>query len=152
MEKRTLTGVVLVAVAALFGGAAFAQFAKTEDAVKYRQSAMFLVGQHFTRVGAVVKGEAPHEKDVFANNTALVDTLIKLPWDAFMVTGSDKGSSMKPEALAQKDKFMALAKANQTEVGKLAALARGGDLNAVKAQFGETSKSCKACHDPYRSK
>lgn len=152
MGKRMLTWVVVVAVVALFGGAAFAQFAKTEDAVKYRQSAMFLIGQHFSRMGAVVKGEAPYDKEAFARNAALVDSLIRLPWDAFMVAGSDKGSGMKPEALAQKDKFMELAKANQTEVGKLVAVAKGGDLNAVKGQFGETSKTCKACHDPYRSK
>lgn len=152
MEKRMLTWVVVVAVVALFGGAAFAQFAKIEDAVKYRQSAMFLIGQHFSRMGAVVKGEAPYDKEAFAKNAALVDSLIKLPWDAFMVPGSDKGSGMKPEALTQKEKFMELAKANQTEVGKLAAVAKGGDLNAVKAQFGETSRNCKACHDLYRNK
>lgn len=152
MEKRMLTWVVVVAVVALFGGAAFAQFAKTEDAVKYRQSAMFLIGQHFSRMGAVVKGEAPYDKEAFAKNAALVDSLIKLPWDAFMVPGSDKGSGTKPEALTQKEKFTELAKANQTEVGKLAAVANGGDLNAVKAQFGETSRTCKACHDLYRNK
>jgi cytochrome c556 len=147
-----LTWVVVVAVVALFGGAALAQFAKTEDAVKYRQSAMFLIGQHFSRMGAVVKGEAPYDKEAFAANAALVDSLIKLPWDAFMVADSDRGTGMKPEALAQKDKFMELAKANRMEVGKLAAVAKGGDLNAVKAQFGAASKTCKACHDPYRSK
>lgn len=152
MQKRMLMWVVVVAVVALFGGAALAQFAKTEDAVKYRQSAMFLMGQHFSRMGSVVKGEAPYDKEAFAKNAALVESLIKLPWDAFMVAGSDKGTGTKPEALAQKDKFMELAKANQTEVGKLAAVAKDGDLNAVRTQFGETSKTCKACHDPYRIK
>ncbi|MFY8184063.1 MAG: cytochrome c, partial [Polynucleobacter sp.] len=38
---------------------AFAQFQKTEDAIKYRQSAFSLIGTHFGRIGAVVKGEVP---------------------------------------------------------------------------------------------
>jgi cytochrome c556 len=150
--KKRMTWVLVLAVVGLSAGAAFGQFAKTEDAVKYRQSVMSVIGTHFTRMGAVVKGEAPYDKDAFEQNANLVATLMKLPWDAFMVAGSDKDSKMKAEALAQKDKFMDLAKANQAEVAKLAAVAKGGDLNAVKAQFGETGKTCKACHDMYRNK
>lgn len=150
--KKRMTWVLVLAVVGLSAGAAFAQFAKTEDAVKYRQSVMSVIGTHFTRMGAVVKGEAPYDKDAFEQNANLLATLMKLPWDAFMVAGSDKDSKMKAEALAQKDKFMDLAKANQAEVAKLAAVAKGGDLNAIKAQFGETGKTCKACHDMYRNK
>lgn len=150
MKKRMITWVTLLSVLGLLGGAAFAQFAKTEDAIKYRQSVMFLIGQHFTRMGAVVKGEQPYNKDAFAQNAALVDTLYKLPLEAFMAPGSDKGSSMKAEALTQKDKFAQLHKATEAELDKLAAVAKGGDLNAIKPQFGATGASCKACHDAFR--
>jgi cytochrome c556 len=150
--KKRMTWVVVVAVVGLLAGAAFAQFAKTEDAVKYRQSAMSVIGTHFSRMGAVVKGEAPYAKDAFEQNANIVAMLIPLPWDAFMVAGSDKGSGMKPEALAQKDKFMELAKTNQAEVAKLSTVAKGGDLNAIKPQFGAAGASCKACHDAYRNK
>jgi cytochrome c556 len=150
MRKRMMTGLVLLAVLGLLAGAAFAQFAKTEDAIKYRQSVMFLIGQHFSRMGAVVKGEQPYNKDAFAQNAVLVDTLYRLPLEAFMVAGSDKGSKMKAEALTQKDKFAQLHKATQTELDKLAAAAKGGDFNAIKTQFGATGASCKACHDAFQ--
>ena len=150
--KRRMTWILVVAVLGLLAGAAFAQFAKTEDAVKYRQSVMSVIGTNFTRMGAVVKGEAPYAKEGFEQNANVVATLIPLPWDAFMVAGSDKGTGLKPEALAQKDKFMEMAKANQAEVAKLATVAKGGDLNAIKPQFGTTGGSCKACHDLYRNK
>ena len=150
--KKQMRWILVVAVVALLSGAAFAQFAKTEDAVKYRQSAMSVIGTHFSRMGAVVKGEAPYAKEAFEQNANIVAMLIPLPWDAFMVAGSDKGSGMKADALAQKDKFMELAKANQAEVAKLAAVAKGGDLNAIKPQFGAAGASCKACHDMYRNK
>jgi cytochrome c556 len=40
---------------------ASAQFAKPEDAIKYRQSALFVMGQHFGRVGAMANGRVPFD-------------------------------------------------------------------------------------------
>jgi cytochrome c556 len=148
--KKQMRWILVLALVGLLAGAAFAQFAKTEDAIKYRQSVMSLIGMHFSRMGAVVKGEQPHNKDAFAQNAALVDTLYKLPLEAFMAPGSDKGSKMKADALTQKDKFAQLHKATEVELAKLASVAKGGDLNAIKPQFGSAGASCKACHDAYR--
>jgi cytochrome c556 len=150
--KKRMTWILVLAAMGLVAGSSLAQFAKTEDAVKYRQSAMSVIGTHFTRMGAVVKGEVPYTKDGFEQNANIVATLIPLPWDAFMVAGSDKGSGMRPEALSQKDKFTELAKVNQAEVTKLFSAAKGGDINAIKPQFGAAGASCKACHDLYRNK
>jgi cytochrome c556 len=150
--KKRMTWVLVVAVVGLLAGAAFAQFAKTEDAVKYRQSVMSLIGTHFTRMGAVVKGEAPYNKEAFEKNAVLVDSLYRLPLDAFMAPGSDKGSGMKADALTQKDKFTQMHNTTEAELAKLAAVAKGGDLNAIKPQFGAAGASCKACHDAYRNK
>jgi len=150
--KKRMTWVLVVAVVGLLAGAAFAQFAKTEDAVKYRQSVMSLIGTHFTRMGAVVKGEAPYNKEAFEKNAVLVDSLYRLPLDAFMAPGSDKGSGMKADALTQKDKFTQMHNTTEAELAKLVAVAKGGDLNAIKPQFGAAGASCKACHDAYRNK
>ena len=148
--KKRMTWVLVVAIVGLLAGAAFAQFAKTEDAVKYRQSVMSLIGTHFTRMGAVVKGEAPYNKEAFEKNAVLVDSLYRLPLDAFMAPGSDKGSGMKADALTQKDKFTQMYNTTEAELAKLAAVAKGGDLNAIKPQFGAAGASCKACHDAYK--
>jgi cytochrome c556 len=150
--KKRMRWILVLAVVVLLAGAAFAQFAKTEDAVKYRQSAMSLIGTHFSRMGAVVKGEAPYNKEAFEKNAVLVDSLYRLPLEAFMAPGSDKGSGMKADALTQKDKFSQMHKTTETELAKLAAVAKGGDLNAIKPQFGAAGASCKACHDMYRNK
>ena len=133
-------------------GAAQAQapFAKTEDAIKYRKSTMFLMAQHFGRLGPVVKGERPFNKDEVAKNAAIAEQMSKLPWEAY-VAGSDKGDTRaKPEIWTDAVKFKASAEKLQQEMSKLAQTAKGGDLNAVKAQFGEVGKVCKACHDDYR--
>jgi cytochrome c556 len=150
--KKGMTWVLVAAAVGLLAGAAFAQFAKTEEAVKYRQSVMFLVGQHFSRMGAMVKGEQPYNKESFEKNAVLVDSLYRMGLDAFMVPGSDKGSGMKADVLTQKDKFTQMHNATAAELAKLAAVAKGGDLNAIKPQFGTAGASCKACHDAYRNK
>jgi cytochrome c556 len=150
--KKGMTWVLVLSALGLLAGAAFAQFAKTEDAVKYRQSVMFLVGQHFSRMGAMVKGEQPYNKESFEKNAALVDSLYRMGLDAFMAPGSDKGSGMKADVLTQKDKFTQMHNATAAELAKLAAVAKGGDLNAIKPQFGAAGASCKACHDAYRNK
>lgn len=148
---KLFLGMVL---AAGIAGAAQAQapFAKAEDAIKYRKSALFVMGQHFGRMGPVMKGERPYDKDEVAKNAAIAEQMSKLPWDGF-VAGSDKGETgAKPEIWTESAKFKSAAEKMQQEMSKLAQTTKGGDLNAIKAQFGETGKACKACHDDFRKK
>ena len=150
MRNRILSWGLCVVMIGVLTGVAFAQFAKTEDAIKYRQSVMSLIGTHFSRMGAVVKGEQPYNKEAFEKNAVLVESLYRLPLEAFMTPGSDKGSGMKADALTQKDKFSQMHKTTEAELAKLAAVAKGGDSNAIKPQFGAAGASCKACHDAFR--
>jgi cytochrome c556 len=148
---QLLAGLVLVSG---ITGVAHAQapFGKAEDAIKYRKSALFVMAQHFGRIGPVVKGERPYNKDEVAMNAAIAEQMSKLPWDGF-VAGTDKGETgAKPEIWSDAAKFKAAAEKMEHEMSKLAQVAKGGDLNAVKAQFGETGKACKACHDDFRKK
>ena len=145
--------VVCFAIVAGIVGTAYAQFARTDDAIKYRQAVMFLIGQHMGRMAAVVKGKQPHNREDFAQNAALVETLAKLSWDAFLVAGSDKGDTkMKSEALNNQNKFKQAAQNTETEVAKLVSAAKSGDFNSIRAQFGAVGKSCKNCHEQFRSR
>jgi cytochrome c556 len=40
----------------------------------------------------------------------------------------------------------------QQEVAKLNAVAKGGDVKAIREQFGVAAKSCDNCHDDFRAK
>jgi len=147
------TAHALLAAAALAGvaGPAWAQ-QKPEDIIKYRQSALFLMGQHFGPIAAMAQGKLPYDKDAAARNAAVVEYMSKLPWDRFPA-GTDQGNTKaKPEIWSNLDDFKAKADKMQSEVGKLAQVAKAGDFNALKAQVGETGKACKACHDEYRNK
>jgi cytochrome c556 len=128
---------------------AAAQFAKPEDAIKYRKSVMSVMGNHFGRVGAMVNGRVPFDAKVAADNAEIVLMMSKLPFDAFG-PGTDKGETRaKPQLWAEMDKFKAGATKMQDDIVKLNLAAKGGNLDAIKAAFGEVGKSCKACHDAY---
>lgn len=129
---------------------AAAQFQKPEDAVKYRKGAFTVIGAHFSRIGAMVNGKAPFDAKAAADNAAIAATLAALPFTAFG-PGTDKGDTRaKPEIWTEKDKFDAGSRKMQDALAALNTAARGGNLDQIKAAFGEAGKSCKACHDSYR--
>lgn len=78
--------------------------------------------------------------------------LARLPWDAF-VPGTDNigRTDAKPAVWTDQAKFRDLAEKMQVETGKLAAVAKTGDLEALRGAYRATSNSCKACHDSYTS-
>jgi cytochrome c556 len=153
MMKKSAKLLFFTIVGVLFFGLAYAQFAKPEDAIEYRQSVMTIIGFHTGQMGAMVSGKKPYEKQEFSHNATIVEMLSTLPWEAFMTPGTDKGkTSLKSSAFKEKDKFLAKAKTFETEIRKLVKVAGGDDFNATKAQFGGVGKSCKSCHDDYRSR
>lgn len=149
MKNRLVLCAMVVAASALSLPAA-AQFAKPEDAIKYRQSGMALLGAHFGRIGAMASGRAPFDAKAAAENAEIAAFVSKLPFAGF-VDGTDKGNTKaKPEIWSQMDKFRAGATKMQEELAKLNTAAKGGNFDQLKATFGEAAKTCKGCHDDFR--
>ncbi len=138
------------AAAVLLSGAAHAQFQKPEDAVKYRQSAFAVMGNHFSRIGAMAQGRVPFDAKVAQENAAIVVTLSKLPWAGFTPETEKLKSRTKPEAWTEMDKVRAGADKMMKAIADLEAATRTGNLDAVKKSFGDAAATCKACHDAYR--
>ena len=129
---------------------AAAQFAKPEDAIKYRKAALTVMATHFGRVAGMASGKIPFDAKLAAENAEVAAFMSKLPFVAF-VEGSDKGDTRaEPKIWAEMDKFRAAASKMQEEMAKLNAAAKGGNLDAIKVAAGDTGKACKACHDVYR--
>ena len=147
--KRTLSlmGTLLALTLAV---PAQAQFAKPEDAIKYRKASYTVMAAHFGRLGAMASGRAPYDAKAAAENAELVATLSKLPWAAYG-EGTDKGDTRaKPEIWKEAAKFKDASDKMQAEVAKLNVAAKAGNLDALKAAFGPAAATCKACHDNFR--
>lgn len=129
---------------------AAAQFAKPEDAIRYRRGALTVMGAHFGRVAAMANGRVPFDAKAVAENAEIATYMSKLPYAGF-IEGSDKGDTRaEPKIWAEMDKFRAAASKMQDEMAKLNVVAKTGNVDAIKAAVGETGKACKACHDVYR--
>jgi cytochrome c556 len=147
---KAIASFVLAAAAVTLAAPASAQFAKPEDAVKYRKSAMTIMATHFGRVAAMANGRVPFDAKVAADNAAVAESMSKLPWAAF-VEGSDKGDTRaKSEIWSDAAKFKDANEKLQGEMTKLAAAAKTGNLDSIKAAVGATGGSCKACHDAFQ--
>ncbi|MDB5928677.1 MAG: cytochrome c, class [Polaromonas sp.] len=145
----------IAAAATLFALAApaSAQFAKPEDAVKYRQSALSVMGTHFGRLGAMANGKVPFDAKMAAENADLVATMAKLPWAGFGPgTDKDPRSKAMAEVWTEQTKFKAGSDKLIAESAKLDAAAKTGNLDAIKVAFAATADTCKSCHDAFRNK
>ena len=151
MKKHALLSTLACAAALSgFSTGASAQFAKAEDAIKYRQSALFVMAQHFGRVGAMANGKVPFDAKAAEQNADIVAQMAKLPWAGF--EAAHEGGKAKPEIWKEQAKFKDLADKMQAETTKLAAAAKTGDVDKLKAAFGPAAASCKACHDDFRNR
>ena len=148
-----LQKIILVSTAtflAISAGLAVAQFQKSEDAIKYRQSTFTVMGNSFGKINAVVKGDVPYNKDEVAKNAAIVAMMSTLPWQAF--GPGTEGGKAQSDIWSDNAKFKAASEKMQLAAVDLNKAAQSGDLESIKKAFAATGASCKNCHDDFRKK
>jgi cytochrome c556 len=150
--NRVLTRAALFAVILGSCGhaAAQSQFETVEDAVRYRQAAFTLIGEHMGRVGNELRAARPDPQKLRAS-ADFIAALSTVPWEAFGAdTATGKGSRARPTIWKERVRFDELAENMRADARKMSAAA--GDVAALRAQFGNLAKTCKACHDGYKQK
>ena len=141
----------IAAAACTLAAPASAQFAKPEDAVKYRQSALFVMSQHFGRIGQMVNGRAPYDAKSAIENAEVVSDMSKLPWSGFVANTEGLSQKAKGEIWKEQAKFKDHNEKLVGETAKLVAAAKTNNLDNLKTAFGQTAAACKACHDTFRN-
>jgi cytochrome c556 len=146
--------VVAALVLATCSGAVFAQQAlKPEEMIKYRKAGYSFMAWNMGKIKANLEGTYNKEQVVAAAN--VVAATANSGMGALFGAGTDKDiggekTRVKPEFFKEQDKVKELAMAYIKEANELQKVAATGDAAAVKAQFGKTGESCKACHDKFR--
>ena len=149
--KRLLVALV-AALGAMASLPAAAQFAKPEDAVKYRKAAFQVMATHFGRIGAMAAGRVPFDAAAASANADVVSFASHLPYAGFVEgTGGTEKGSPKANVWTERAKFDDYAKKLQAATANLATVAKGGSLDQVKTAFGTAAAACKACHDDFRN-
>jgi cytochrome c556 len=149
---KLVASLALAAATFAVATTASAQFAKPEDALKYRQSVMFVMSQHFGRIGAMVNGKAPYDAKAAVENAEVVAMMSHLPWPGFAASTKDlKPTKAKPDIWTEEAKFKEGSEKLQDVTAKLVAAAKTNNLDNLKTAFGATGQTCKGCHDNFRS-
>lgn len=147
--KSLVAGVALTAIV----GTALAQvIGKTEDQIRWRQSAYHTMAWSMGRIKANVEGQ--YNKDQVAEAANVIQAIANSKMGALYQPGSDKGKGwketrLKSEFFGHKD-LPQIAQNFGAAANEMAKVAAGGDAAAVKTQFGKLGEACKACHDKFR--
>ncbi len=124
---------------------------KPEQSISYRQSVFSLIGWNFGPMAGMVRGTAPFDAAQFTLRAERLVALSKMPLEGFP-KGSERGSGTEalPLIWSNWKDFEQKLTALQMESQKLLEVSKGGNEALIKAQFGKTAGTCKACHDKYK--
>jgi cytochrome c556 len=154
MKKILAPSLAAVLLAASFSATA-QQAPKPEQLIKWRQSAFQVVAWNTGRIKASVDGQ--YNKDEVQRAANTIAAIANSGLGALFAPGTEQGkgwhdTSTKPELFKDPKRFGELSAAFGKEAGELATVAGSGDLAAIKAQFGKLQRTCKSCHDDFKSK
>lgn len=125
-------------------------FRKPEDAVKYRQSALQVMGHHSARLGAMTSGRAVFDAKAAQESGEVIELVSRLPWEGFRPETQSISPKVKSAFWTEQARAKELSEKMMAEARHLAAATRSGNLDQIKAAYGPLAQSCKACHDSYR--
>jgi cytochrome c556 len=154
--KKSVKPILAVLTLAL-SAAAFAQQVqpKPETLIKWRQSAYQVIAWNNGRIKASVEGQYNKEEVIRAANA--IAALANSGLGSLFAPGTETGkgwrdTKVKPGLFQDGKKVGELSANFVKEANELAKVAAGGDAAAVKEQFGQLGKTCKACHDEFKEK
>ena len=153
--ERSILAALTLATLGLSLSTQAQQAPKPEQLIKWRQSAFSLLAWNNSRIKANVEGSYNKEEVVkAANSTAAI---ANSGLGALFAAGTETGkgwheTNAKPALFAADSKVGEYSAAFAKEATELAHLAATSDQAHVKEQFGKLGRTCKACHDDYKSK
>lgn len=119
------------------------------------QSKRLAIFKQFTKalepMGLVARDRRDYVKADFAEQARALQALSTQPWVYFSAEGNYRPTRAKPEVWSQPDDFKKAQDRFLSAVNQLVQVADSGELPAIKNSVDEVQKSCKSCHDQFRS-
>jgi len=147
MRQTLVMAVVVIGWLSISLSSALAQ--TDQDYLTYRQKLMASNGDNMGAIGVILKAKLPYT-DHIAAHAQSIQAASKLIEDAFKKEITEGKTDAKPDVWQDWDKFVDAAKKLEEESGKLAEVAKSGDMAAIAAQVKATGKACGDCHKPFR--
>ena len=131
----------------------WAHIERSEPLQSMRQSYFALLGMTLSPMGDMVKGKIDWDDARFARWAQDLAAVASFEVERGFAPGSEEGKTRaKPDIWLDMDDFNSKLNDLRAQSAKLVEVSGGNDEGAIKAQFGATAKTCKTCHDQYKSK
>lgn len=102
-------------------------------------------------MGLVARDRRDYVKAEFVEQALALKALSTQPWVYFSADGNYAPSRAKPEIWLQPEAFAESKTRYLAAVDNLVKVADSADMTAIKAAVDGVQKSCKSCHDRFRS-
>ncbi|ASK27831.1 c-type cytochrome [Neisseria chenwenguii] len=145
MKTSIFLTLAALALTACSGGTTKAKGPISEE----RSAAFKSMMPEFSEMGKMVKGETAYEVEKFKKAAAVFAESSKEPFKHFQSDPQGNGEAL-PAIWQDQAKFKAEEDKFRQAVEKLNTAAQGGNLEEIKAAYGEAGASCKSCHKSYR--
>jgi len=151
-DARRLATVTTATLLLLLAAATTSHAQDAAKAIKYRQSAHFLLGWNIGPIGAMVKGERPFDAEEARMRALRLEQVAPMIAEGYP-PGSQAGAPTKarPEIWENMDDFRQKVADMEAATQKLVAATATGDVKQVGTALGAVGGTCKACHDQYKA-
>jgi cytochrome c556 len=141
---------LFIVLAAVACGSAFAQV-KPSEALQYRKDAYHVLLWNWMPLANTVRGKTPYDKAAFEKYSMRVAQIAPMLLEGFPVGSGVGKTEAKPEVWTKWADFKAKMSDFERESNTLSVVAKTGDFEKIKVQFGKVGATCKACHDGYKA-
>jgi cytochrome c556 len=122
-----------------------------EQLVSKRQALFKQFTKTLEPMGLVARERQDYVKADFMASALALQELSSQPWAYFTADGNYPPTRAKPEVWSQAGEFKKAQDAYLTAVDTLVQRAGSADLPAIRASVEAVQKSCKSCHDQFRT-
>jgi cytochrome c556 len=117
-----------------------------------RHEGMEQIGKSTKTIKRALDSSSPDIAEIQKASATIADLSVKSAKWFPQGTGPDAGKTgAKPEIWQTHDDFVAKDRNFAAAAKALNAAATSGNVEAIRSSFGDVGKTCKACHDKYRS-
>ena len=102
-------------------------------------------------MGLVARDRQDYVRADFLASALALQELSSQPWAYFTADGNYPPTRAKPEVWSQAGEFKQAQDSFLANVNKLVDVSGSADLSAIRASVQAVEKSCKSCHDQFRS-
>lgn len=150
MQKLTLLTLVAIAVP-LAGCSDRVKDTHPQQLVSKRQAIFKQFTKTLEPMGLVARDRQDYVKSAFVANALALQELSTQPWAYFTADGNYPPTRAKPDVWGQEAEFKLAQDTYLAAVNKLVSVAGSADMPSIRASVEAVQKSCKSCHDQFRS-